>query len=76
MSILIILGYSYIFKAFSSNYTGHRFLCEVPLYDKLWAVVSDNEKEKKENLDKLDINVYDLRSYGRVSLFFLNRKEK
>ena len=37
---------------------------------------TDNEKEKKENLDKLDINVYDLRSYGRVSLFFLNRKEK
>lgn len=37
---------------------------------------TDNEKEKKENLDKLDINVCDLRSYGRVSLFFLNRKEK
>ena len=37
---------------------------------------TDNEKEKKEELDKLDINVYDLRSYGRVSLFFLNRKEK
>jgi len=37
---------------------------------------TDNEKEKKEMLDKLDINVYDLRSYGRVSLFFLNRKEK
>lgn len=37
---------------------------------------TDNEKEKKEMLYKLDINVYDLRSYGRVSLFFLNRKEK
>ncbi len=37
---------------------------------------TDNKKEKKENLNKLDINVYDLRSYGRVSLFFLNRKEK
>ncbi len=37
---------------------------------------TDKEKEKKEMLDKLDINVYDLRSYGRVSLFFLNRKEK
>lgn len=37
---------------------------------------TDNEKEKKENLYKLDINVCDLRSYGRVSLFFLNRKEK
>ena len=37
---------------------------------------TDNEKEKKEMIDKLDINVYDLRSYGRVSLFFLNRKEK
>ena len=37
---------------------------------------TDNKKEKKEMLDKLDIYVYDLRSYGRVSLFFLNRKEK
>ena len=37
---------------------------------------TDREKEKKEDLKKLDINVYDLRNFGRVSLFFLNRKEK
>ena len=37
---------------------------------------TDNEKTKKEQLEIMDINVYDLRNYGRVSLFFLNRKEK
>ena len=37
---------------------------------------TDNEKTKKEQLGIMDINVYDLRNYGRVSLFFLNRKEK
>lgn len=36
---------------------------------------TDHEKETQEILEKLDINVYDLRNYGRVSLFFLNRKE-
>ena len=37
---------------------------------------TDRENEKQEDLKKLDINVYDLRNFGRVSLFFLNRKEK
>ena len=37
---------------------------------------TDHAQEKQESLKKLDINVYDLRNYGRVSLFFLNRKEK
>ncbi len=37
---------------------------------------TDHTQEKQEILKKLDINVYDLRNYGRVSLFFLNRKEK
>lgn len=37
---------------------------------------TDHEQEKQETLEKMDINVYDLRNYGRVSLFFLNRKEK
>lgn len=37
---------------------------------------TDRAKEKEEMLKKIDINVWDLRNYGRVSLFFLNRKEK
>ena len=35
---------------------------------------TDNEKRELENLSKLNVNVYDLRKYGRVSLIFLNRK--
>ncbi len=35
---------------------------------------TDNEKRELENLNKLNVNVYDLRKYGRVSLIFLNRK--
>ena len=34
--------------------------------------VSEYEEEKKKILEKLDINIYDIRKYGRVSLFFLN----
>ncbi len=37
---------------------------------------TDCEKKKQEELNRININIYDLRNYGRVSLFFLNRKEK
>ena len=37
---------------------------------------TDHAQKTQEALKKIDINVYDLRNYGRVSLFFLNRKEK
>lgn len=33
---------------------------------------TDRADEKKKILEKLDINIYDIRKYGRVSLFFLN----
>ena len=36
------------------------------------VIETDREDEKKLKLDKLDINIYDLRKYGRVSLIFLN----
>lgn len=39
-------------------------------------IETDHKQERYEMLKKMDINVYDLRNYGRVSLFFLNRKEK
>ena len=35
---------------------------------------TDNEKRELENLNKLNVNVYDLRKYGRITLIFLNRK--
>lgn len=35
---------------------------------------TDDEKRELENLEKINVNVYDLRKYGRVKLIFLNRK--
>lgn len=37
---------------------------------------TDHKEKTQDTLKNIDINVYDLRNYGRVSLFFLNRKEK
>ncbi len=42
--------------------------------DGIIILETDNEKREIENLSKLDVNVYDLRKYGRVTLIFLNRK--
>lgn len=38
-------------------------------------IETDDEKRELENLEKLEVEVYDLRKYGRVHLIFLNRKE-
>lgn len=35
---------------------------------------TDNEQREIENLKNINVNVYDLRKYGRVTLIFLNRK--
>ncbi len=35
---------------------------------------TDNDKRELENLKNINVNVYDLRKYGRVILIFLNRK--
>ena len=35
---------------------------------------TDEEKRELENIKKINVNVYDLRKYGRVKLIFLNRK--
>ena len=35
---------------------------------------TDEEERELENLKKINVNVYDLRQYGRVKLIFLNRK--
>lgn len=38
-------------------------------------IETDDEERELENLKKLEVEVYDLRKYGRVHLIFLNRKE-
>ncbi len=35
---------------------------------------TDNEKRELDKLQTVDVNIYDLRKYGRVKLIFLNRK--
>lgn len=35
---------------------------------------TDDDKRELENLKKINVNIYDLRKYGRVKLLFLNRK--
>ena len=42
--------------------------------DGIIILETDNEKRELENLNKLNVKVYDLRRYGRVKLIFLNRK--
>lgn len=42
--------------------------------DGIIILETDDEERELKNLDNIDINVYDLRKYGRVKLIFLNRK--
>ena len=38
-------------------------------------IETDDENRELKELEKLQVQVYDLRKYGRVSLIFLSRKE-
>lgn len=38
-------------------------------------IETDDETRELKNLEKINLKVYDLRKYGRVSLIFLSRKE-
>ena len=40
----------------------------------IYKIETDDEKRELESLDKINVNVYDLRKYGRIKLIFLNRK--
>ena len=40
--------------------------------DGIIVIETDDEPKMKEDLQKINANVYDLRKYGRVKLFFLN----
>lgn len=42
--------------------------------DGIIVVETDEEKRDLENLEKINININDLRTYGRAKLIFLNRK--
>lgn len=42
--------------------------------DGIIVLETDDDKREIENLKKVNVNVYDLRKYGRVTLMFLNRK--
>lgn len=42
--------------------------------DGIIILETDEEERELENLKKTNVNVYDLRKYGRVKLIFLNRK--
>lgn len=42
--------------------------------DGIIVIETDEEERELRNLEKININVYDLRKYGRVRLIFLNRK--
>ena len=37
-------------------------------------ILETDSNEKEEKLKDFDINIYDIRKYGRVKLVFLNRK--
>lgn len=40
----------------------------------IMVLETDNEERELNKLNKLNVNVYDLRKYGRIKLIFLNRK--
>lgn len=42
--------------------------------DGIIILETDKDDRELENLNKIKVNVYDLRKYGRVKLIFLNRK--
>ena len=44
------------------------------LLNKDGIIIFETDKEDIKDIEKLDINIYDLRKYGRVKLVFLNRK--
>lgn len=43
--------------------------------DGIIIIETDDENRELKELEKLQVKVYDLRKYGRVSLLFLSRKE-
>lgn len=51
-------------------------IMELDLLSKEGIIIleTDNKERELESLKNINVNVYDLRNYGRVTLIFLNRK--
>lgn len=56
------------------NAIKHIIELELLAEDGIIILETDEEERELENLKKINVNVYDLRKYGRVKLIFLNRK--
>ena len=52
-------------------------IIELGLLEKNGVIIIETDEKQRElkELEKLQVEVYDLRKYGRVNLIFLNRKE-
>ena len=44
-------------------------------HDGIIIIETDEKDRELKNLERLEVEVYDLRKYGRVNLIFLNQKE-
>lgn len=56
------------------NAVEHIIKLDLLAEDGVIVLETDEEERELENLKKVNVNVYDLRKYGRVKLIFLNRK--
>lgn len=56
------------------NAVEHIIKLDLLAEDGIIVLETDEEERELENLKKVNVNVYDLRKYGRVKLIFLNRK--
>ena len=54
-----------------------QYIIELGLLEKNGVIIIETDEKERElkELEKLQVEVYDLRKYGRVNLIFLNRKE-
>lgn len=62
---------------YDSNFAENaiKIIIKKELLSKDGIIIFETDKNDISNIEKLDINIYDLRKYGRVKLVFLNRKE-
>ena len=51
-----------------------KMIVDLNLLSKDGIIVIETDEEIEKEINKIDINLYDIRKYGRVKLMFLNRK--
>lgn len=61
---------------YQSNFaeTALKIIIQKDLLDENGIIIFETDKNDIKDIEKLNINIYDLRKYGRVKLVFLNRK--